>query len=595
MAGLVLWSNKLNVKSTAVQEGFSNIDYKPGLLYRSKEWNIIVFPKANYEYKNYFIKEDKFICCIGTFGYKGLVYNDSLPLILEDFINGKLDFHSFWGSFIVLMSIENKITIIRDSTFLTKLYSDKNNTVFSSSLASFMEFSDEKKTLNLPGMLELFTTGVITANQTIINEVKVINTFSSNEVNIVTSEQYPLTPFLSKRSAIENTTKALQNYYKNAIHDFSKFQEKPKIDVGMTSGMDSRLNVILASLYSERVVTHTHYRKSKDLDKDYRIARLFSEKSKIPLNIVKVKDAFVMSEEELKNNYEKSYNFCDGVIRAGCYWDEQYSTEWYRGALIKGNYLRLLGFGGEILRNKERIPLKGGISLAKWVRWQMMYNFAGRYFSSEVDAQKIEKRIESNLKKEFNSAKFNLNLFNFKKYLIHIESPVYRSIQSSIENRIGFCINPFLDQKIVSYALNSVPFLGKSLSFQLEIMNKLSPSLSKISNGYGFDFTKSEPITESLLSVLWQKLPPVKYKIFAKYKNYFHSDYIIKLSEKHDFIRELISEVKDIGLPLDLDKHLLFRSRSKLVLNVGYFIKRNRNKLEKITWKEYEEYNKTNN
>jgi hypothetical protein len=288
-----------------------------------------------------------------------------------------------------------------------------------------------------------------------------------------------------------------------------------------------------------------------------------------------------LTEKQLIDNFESSYCLSDGVIRPGVYWDEAYSTEDYRLSIYNEKpFIRLYGFGGEQYRNGERIPLKSNRKLKSWIRWEMMYKYTGRYFNNDNEARLIENRIETNLIKQFGSRKINLNLHNYKKYIKLVQSPSYRSLQASMENRLGFCINPFLDVQLSDPAEFAIPFLGQSLDFQLSMIRKLSPFLAAVPNGYGFDFTKGEPLQYKIGSILWQNSPIIlKYKLYAEYKNHYFSDYIFQLKKRNGIVEDMLIEIEKMKLPLNMDKHLLVRSRSKLVLNLGYFILRNSSKI----------------
>ncbi len=581
MAGIFFWNREEVIDEVQVEHTFNELGYKKGFKYSYNDWNFVVFPKFKYTIANYYEQENEFICCVGTFGYKGKVYNECLIDILRDYKNNNIDVSSFWGSFIIILCIDNKINIIRDSTILTRLFKINNKNIYSTSFSSLIDLSPDKVTLDKESVTELITTGILTLDQTIISDIKVVDK-NSNLANIAVKYIYNNNASKPKNrdQAIMLVQKNLVNYYTKMINSFNNYLSKPVIDIGITAGIDSRLNVILAKNISDNIVLHTHYRNKKNRDKDYEYAKIFSQASGIPININKnVITAFEMSAKDLEMNFQESYNLCDGIIRAGCYWDEQYSTQKYRLSLEKRDYLRLLGFGGELFRNRERIPLKKGLSLKKWIRWQMLYSFAGRYFKCEKDAVRLEERIEKNLKVQFSTDQFDMNLENFKRYLVEVESVSYRSIQSSIENRLGFCVNPYSDQSVIFPALLSSKFLGKSLTFQLDIMKNISYKLARIPNGYGFDFTKKEPIKYRLLSSIWQILPTIKYKVYSWKKNNFSSPYINKLAEKHNFIQELIVLVEDLNLSVDLEKHLTYKSRSRLILNLGYFLMRNKDKL----------------
>lgn len=582
MAGLLLWHKSKELDSKSVNEAFSSLNYKKGKYLQMGDWNAIVFPKTDYDIQNWLTyDEEGAICGIGTFGYKGKVYDQALPVIYDDVVQNQLDITAFWGSFIILVYTGGKFLIIRDGACLTRLYTHKDNLVISTSLSGLVELHRSKMTLDKDAATELLTTGVLTGSRTLVKEIhRIINHQKVDTVDIIETTSVKYNQPNNREEALEQQIYITKNFFRTTTNDWLKYMPESVFDVGITGGMDSRLNAALTLNNQLNIVLHTHWRRDEHKDKDFYYANIFAEKSGLPLHVNKVVDPIDMTPEQLIQNFEEAYRLSDGVIRPGCYWDEAYSTSSYRTGLTKTPYLRLIGFGGEQYRNGDRLPLRSKRSLKSWIKWEMNYLFAGRYFTSNDAVQKIEQQIESNIEKQVGQIK--LNLFGFKEYIRLVQSTSYRSLQANMENRLGFCINPFLDTNLSVPSKLAIPFLGKSLGFQMEMINIISPKIALIPNGYGFDFTKGEPLKLKFNAVFWQLLPPwIKHPLYSKLNNHFRTDFIPYMGSKHQFIKEIEEIVLDIGLPLDFTKHRLVRSRSRLALNLGYFLKRN---IDKIEW-----------
>ena len=580
MAGLFLWHKSKELDPYTVNESFSSLDYKKGKYLQMGDWNAVVFPKANYDIQNWQIYREGSICGIGTFAYKGKVYDQALAVIYRDFEQKKLDKTAFWGSFIILVYAGGKFSIIRDGACLTRLYSQKDDLVFSTSLSGFIAHNQSKMTFDKDAATELLTTGVLTGSRTLVKEIqRIINGQKLDAVNIIESASAKYKQPKNREEALEQQINITKDFFRTTTNDWLKYMPESVIDVGITGGMDSRLVAALTLNSQPKIVLHTHWRKEQQKDKDFRYAHLFAEKTGMPLHITQVLDPTEMTSEQLQKNFEEAYCLSDGVIRPGIYWDEAYSTSAYRSGLTNTSYLRYIGFGGEQYRNGDRLPLKSIRSLRSWIKWEMNYQFAGRNFASEKAAKKIEGQIKHNLVNQL--GRVNLNLLGFKEYIRLIQSTSYRSLQANMENRLGFCLNPFLDTNLSVPSLLAVPFLGKSLGFQLDMINKISPKMASIPNAYGFDFEEGEPLKLKAAAILWQLLPPwIKHPIYSRLKNHFRTDYIPQMAKKHEFIRELEEIVLQLDLPINFIKHRLVRSRSRLALNLGYFLKRNKDKIE---------------
>lgn len=581
MAGLFIWSNNTILNKEVVDSAFGRLGYKNGKLLMGGDYQVMVFPKSLYEIKNWFISDGHFICGIGTFGYKGKFYDHSLPLILKDIKEDMVDYTSFWGSFIILASVNGQLMIIRDGAGLTRLYIDKKAKIISSSFAAIIEVQNKEFNFDPLSAAELLTTGALTGDDTLLTDIKRLNINSlADNLNIKQSTATTYTTPANRAEALSQQIQIANMFIEKVTGVWFNYFNHGYIDLGMTGGMDSRLMAILTLKHTSRVTMHTHWRNEQMKNDDFKFAHIFAEKANLIINTRKVTPSMEMTAEELELNFEKAYCLSDGVIRPGAYWDEEYSTKDYRSNLCSTPYFRFLGFGGEQYRNGERLPQNSSRNLKSWIRWEMIYQFAGRHFLSEDKAIGIENRIETNLTKQFGSSELFLNLNNYKLYIQMVQSPSYRSLQAMMENRLGFCLNPFLDVHLSVPSMMAIPFLGKSLNFQLDMMKFLSQALAAIPNGYGFDFTRGEPITLKLGAILWQNLPPqIKHTAYARYKNYYRTNYIPILEAKHTFIRELINLIGKLNLPINIEKHKLVRSRSKLMLNLAYFLFRNKNKI----------------
>jgi hypothetical protein len=579
MAGIFFYDKSYNIAPDAVKNTFKKLDYSEGKFLQMGDWITLLFPKKNYLINNWLEKEDDIICCIGTFAYRGFVYEKSLPVIYNDLKYNRLDVTEFWGSFLVLAYVNGEFIAIKDGAGLTRLYSAFNEQVFSTSFAALVETSSPKLVFDKDAATELLATGVLTGSRTLIKEVqRIVIGQNLKKLKIIESQAKIYNVPKSRKNALDQQIEITREYFSKVTKDWIYYMPESVLDVGITGGMDSRLSAALILAQKQKTDLHTHWRKAQERDRDFFCANKFSETTGIPININKVYAPMDMSEEQLMNNFAEAYKLSDGVIRPGCYWDEAYSTYNYRTGITNTPYLRFLGFGGEQYRNGERLPLKSNRSLRSWIKWEMNFQFAGRYFTSEKEAQRIEGQIEQNLITQLGH--INLNLFSFKDYIRLVQSPSYRSLQAGMENRLGFCLNPFLDTNLSVPSRLAISYLGKSLSFQLDMIKEIYPDLLEIPNNYGFDFSKGEPIKLKIADILWQELPPwIKHPLYARYKHYYFSDYIILLENKHDFIKDILKIVEKLMLPLNLEKYKLVRSRSKLILNLGYFLLRNNSKI----------------
>jgi hypothetical protein len=580
MAGLVFWHNLELLDSNEVMKCFYSLNYVTGKHLQMGDWNVAIFPKRDYNIKNWLVESDGAICGVGTFAYKGKFYDKALPSIYKDFKKSNFDKAALWGSFIIIVFIKGIFNVIRDGAGLTRLYQVTNKRIFSTSFAGLINCTKLNFTIDKDAATELLATGVLIGKSTLLNEITSIQIEQPISHFFLFESRSPLYHGpLNRKEAVEQQIAISKEFTKNVVDDWFNYSNKGIIDIGMTGGLDSRLLVSLFYFFTSRIVIHTHWRKEQMMNDDYKYAHIFANESGIPLYVKRIKMSYEMSRIELESNFHEGYCLSDGEIRPGVYWDEPYCTAKYRSEIVPQPFLRLFGFGGEQYRNGECFPYKYYRSLKSWIKWEMNYQFAGRYLKDEDAAKKLEKRIEDKLIQILRSKR--LDIFSFKKYVRLIQSPSYRSLQAQMENRLGFCINPFLDIQLSSPSALAIPYLGRSLNFQLEMISKISKEFASIPNGYGFNFYKGEPVFRKLGALGWQGLPPwAKHPLYAKYRNFYRSDYIPYLSEKQEFIRNLENSVISLNLPIDFNKYRLVSTRSKLMLNLGFFLLKNQSKLK---------------
>jgi hypothetical protein len=575
MAGLFFWHISQKLDPEAVNSRFSALEYKSGKLLQQGDWNAIVFPKVAYGIPNWLVFSDGAICGTGTFAYKGKFYEKAFPEVITDMKENRLRIEEFWGCFLILAAIGKKLVLIRDGAGIARLHAFHDKPVYSSSFAGLLANSSARLTFDRDAATELLCTGVLTSSKTLIKEIKCVG-IGERSGHFTTIETRPacVDEPRDREEALSQQIGITRGFFQRVKHDWSRYEPSGVLDVGITGGMDSRLAAILAIDSKAPVVLHTHWRKKGLADGDFKLAHLLAQSTGLPLHMKQVTSPIDMDEDQIKKNFEQSYCLSDGVIRPGCYWDEAYCASDYRLGLTQPPYLRILGFGGEQYRNGDRLPYASHRTLKSWIKWEMIYRFAGANFVSNEAKKRIQAQIEHNIMERM--GKVNLTLPNFKEYILRIWVPSYRSLQTNMENRLGFCISPFQDTCLSMPSLAATPFLGRSLDFQLEMISRLSPEIGSIENDYGFDFTRGEPLRLKIGALCWQLVPPgIKYPFYAAAHNFNRTNYIPDLSQKHKFIQELEETVLGLVLPLDFKKYRLVRSRSRLLLNLGYFLRRN--------------------
>lgn len=575
MAGIFIWHEEHDYNPVTINDVYESLDYKKGDFLNYGEWNVLVFPKTGYQIKNYFVQPDGIICGTGTFAYKGKVYEKALPLIYKDAIDNNLDLKKFWGSFLIFLCYNDKACIIRDGAMISHLYGLRDKAVYSNSFAGLMRSSDSKLHFNKDAATELLSTGVLTSDATLANEIEfIVHRNSIGKLYCLYSGVDPLPEVNTRNEAIKQQLDITGTFIKRVSEDWFSYMPESHFNVSITAGLDSRLLTGLILQHHKKFDFYTYWRDENINDPDFKIARQIAEYLEIPLRSRKTIPSSQLNDSELERLFTSAHNICDGIIRPGSFWDEEFSTADYRISLSDLPYLRVTGFEGEYYRNMEHLPLKSHRSYKSWVRWDMIYRFAGNNFTTKESQLKTESRIVSNLVELLGPGQ--LDLLTYKNYYLKVVVPSYRSLQSNVENRFGFILNPFANANIAFAAIQAYKYLGKSFQFEIDMLKALNPGLAGLPNDYGFNFLKGPDIKSKISIVLWEAMAPsIKHRLFSLYRNNYASSYINFLTDKSKFIESLIKIMESVQLEIDLNTLIKRNIRGKLVLNMGFFLKNN--------------------
>ncbi len=574
MAGFLLYRKDQQLNMNVVSNLFQENGYNEGYYIDLGDWQIYLLPKKLYKIKNWFMSGNDIITCCGTFCYKGLFYEKALERIIDDMEKNIINNSDFYGTFTLIIKVKNKLRLVRDGSEIYKIYKISNCEIYSSSFYVLNRLMEEQQELNIMPTLELLNTGCIMGEDTILKKIK-LHRLSDNipgfETILGVAKQYRNPQ--SYKEAVLQQIDITKNYIKTIGDAWNYYIKGAPIDIGLTGGLDSRYIAGLVLKENYNLVFHTHWRKKQNKNLDFRFAKGLAHHLSIPISSKDVMDPLDLSNEQLADNFNEAYKFCDAIIRPGCYWDEPYSTFQYRENIRPTPYLRLLGFGGEQYRNMERLPIKANMSLESWIKWEMIYKFAGGYLDKKKYNELIS-YLSEKLKKQISY--HYLNLITFKEYNRNVVSVSYRSIQTNLENKIGFCLSPYLDIQLSDPSFLAIPYLGNSFRFHLDMLKIVSPELAKYPNSYGFDFFRGEPLSSRMAATIWQLLPVnIKYPLHSVL--YPHkSNYIEQLSKNHQIIREFESIIKNVLFELKYNNYRKVVSRSKMALNLAFFLKQNR-------------------
>ncbi|WP_117880653.1 asparagine synthetase B family protein [Aureibaculum luteum] len=444
---------------------------------------------------NHFSNKKDAIYSVGTLIYKNQSYDDALKLYLNDFKNDCVTEDEIYGDFILIIKQNNVITIIREKCQSSKIF-NLNNNVISNSFSTILFSSKQKFSINKQSVKENVLLGYILSPKTIVNEINEIQNKNNFEnINFENFRNKNLSQVLNKKQynekeAIENIVELLNRQYDSIAKAFNN----KRVDIGLSGGYDSRLNLILAN-HKMQIHPHSHYKER--YDKDLEIAQQLCKSLDLDLNTKEIKPFINIKEsDELEKALEDTFYYYDGRVALNTgFFNEIYSSK-YREYITTNTELTLTGFGGEIFRNYSYQP-KGKLSINFWIK-----NFVFSYYNySAIKRTKENKEFLEIVQKDILE---KLGIGNEKKisfatrryYFSDIWTPMTYSVKSFAENQMSYFISPFISDTIKksSYKMNDV--IENDWNFQGKIINKLSPELAKIDSSYNFTFDDNPKLFE---------------------------------------------------------------------------------------------------
>lgn len=471
--------------------------------------------------KNNSYTENEFsIYSFGSFIYKDNISVNALKLYLHDYTNNEVDENFIYGSFILILVKENAIKIIREKSQISKVFKTTGKSVYSNSFLSLVFPIKKKWSLNVQSIKENVLLGYILSPKTIVDEIQEVS-FDINENNIL-FKNFSKIDFNSKKQYTSKLLKQkiislLENQYKSISEAF----KNENVDIGLSGGYDSRLNLAIAKEVFP-IKPHSHYKERKDQDLD--IANKLCDKLNIELKTKRIRPAIAISNEiDLKNLIDDSFYYYDGRVALNTGFFNEIYTRKYRKFILKETKLTLTGFGGETFRNYDFQP-SGKLEIDKWLE-----NFVFSYYNfTAMSKTKENKAFLKNVRKSISSKiniknTDNISFENRRKYFNEVWLPMTYSIKSFSENQLSYFISPFINYQIKLLSPQLSKALSNDWNFQAKLIDEIDPMLSNIESSYGYSFNQT----------------PFFYGVKNKFKNL---KYIIPLKnsfQKYNFKRNV--------------------------------------------------------
>ena len=167
--------------------------------------------------------------------------------------------------------------------------------------------------------------------------------------------------------------------------------------------------------------------------------------------------------------------------------------------------LNLNGFGGELYRNRERLPFYS-FPFNEWLSCYVIGQQDDRAFFSS----RVRRHFEDRLSLKYGKL---VGIDRLERVDRHLARRCYRDIwlpyfagpRLSAENRIGPALMPFAQGTVSAAALAATPFIGSHGEFEAALIRHMDQRIAAVPSSYGPGFARY-PLSRRLGAVSYTHL-----------------------------------------------------------------------------------------
>jgi len=468
------------------------------------EYKLKLFRKQILDLPNYFQYNGNYIFVCGSLFYKGLSYKDSISQLLSDFLSNKLENEKLYGNYAIIFytSSTKEIVFATDPAHIKNIYFDSKNKIITTDFLALINSSENNYTLNKLALIENITTGHLISPDTYANEIEKLDkvNFKSIEPNFPGIRIYDLTQkvnntFLNRKDAIKHANTKLSDYFQSV----AKLTDEFGAHIGLTGGFDSRLLLMHARKHIKKLITNSFWRPNSA---EFFHAKVLAKVAGIKFASFE-KDHFQLPIKEVM--LEKSYYFFDGQIRSQNNWDQEFNLPEYAEKIAFGHFVGFHGCGGEQYRNADRFIKQ--ITVKAYIQHEWMFKQCVNVFIDDNLQTLVYDNINKKIRRLAYIKRDKIGLEELKKIQNEIWNTANRTTRINVLNQQQFYFAPFTEFQLSHAAYDYIPYLGNSLSFQIELMKELDIELAAVKSNYSFDISKGETFIYHLIPYLFNMLP----------------------------------------------------------------------------------------
>ncbi len=518
---------------------------------------------------------------IGTLVYRGLGSHASLDRLWIDWKGRRFDFQELRGSFALFVHHAGKLHFVTDALGVQNVFYADGGSIVSSSFLATLAALPGTLSLNREAAVETLAAGCIVGPETIVVEIQRFEHAARPQWDGIVAVSPPNPPSeqslpSSFHQAVDEQLEALSAHVKS----LKNLADESGVDLGLTGGYDSRLLLLLVRKHFSNYSCHSHGRERPNLE--LQCAEAVAAAAGCRHVVVPMTPTHRMTEEQLVQTMGDAMDFYDGLVRKSCPWIEQLTTRSYRSAVLGANRLGLSGVGGEQYRNSDRLlrwrrPTRG------WLKYRFLPGEGGDCFASSVDESHFLGRFAQKIALHLGSGRdrylTRLDIRRFSSEL-HVRSQI--GARNNAENQISFFLSPYLEPTVARVAYRDIPWLGAGYDFEAEMIRRLDRDIAAVPSDYGWDFLGPEPWRNRVVAY-FKEFVPLSGPLLRARKPRSRGDSGDELRAKSPLVRECISSVSALRLPLRLNVLLADPLAAPIVIGLGYFLLRHGEKVREAS------------
>jgi hypothetical protein len=500
MGAFFLYRTKSSLDIFSVQELFRAKGFVAPSVHVFGSWSLLHYGKQLMAPEKFSVYQPEVsLFAFGTFAYKGYGTRKSMESIFDDYRAGQLDREALVGAYCLVFCAGGKVSFITDPMCLFHVFTNEEQSIFSSSFAALLKAGPKKYRLNVQAVVENALTGYIIGPETIAHGIHLIDrTYRSRiqDADIVfekpaqKSEAGEPVSTGSFDACVDEQLAELDRYFalfKGVV------DEAGGVDIGLSGGYDSRVLVLMAKRHFSKVYAHSHFHRATTSDET--CAGKIAAALEVPLyRCAEAKQPADMDVEEFERNLENTAAFNDGRVIHDYSWLVYFRTRWYREAVLRELRFGMNGLGGELYRNHDNHCYQQ-VGSREWVKARVM----GAGVPAAVTRQTLDDTLDHTLSKAGvvlgADLSKHISHHQTRRYFGELFSVYGAAVRMNIDGQLAFSLSPFIDRipRLASYRV--LPHLGLAGKVEAEMIRRLSPSVAAIVSSYGYAFDRREPLS----------------------------------------------------------------------------------------------------